>query len=921
MKENKQNHFSRTRRSERRLLAGAVLIVSLLSACSGNETRHNEKPLLASNWGGSGGGPIRGRLEVLVFDDATHFPFPGAVVSLGDSGTVTATTDRHGIALFEGVQGPQDVHVFGCSGCGDDSQFPLPYQATSLYRVNAAYLAVPLFTRDPALSDGKIEGKVFDVNESETVYLAAIDEIGGFKISDALGSTTRHLFNDESPVASQMTFVFSKNLDDWAAGDAAAGRQEFNTVALYGTALNPAGKPQGGVRLEARYFNGNPAGRAYYFNESGAVDPALDGTSADGRFVFLRLSPNNDLFVSATSLGTGIGARPIHLPQKGTVLFSLPVLPLTNPLVDLSGRIVQYRLDFREEEKKGPFVGRNVGIEGALISLSGDRFDQAIVADRGPGINGNYRIERHLLPNGRYVAVVLSGRGFRPTYQEIATGSRSKLTDPLTAVLLSDLVAVLRDAEIPDTPDENGQPRFRVGLLPGHGEILGRVVETTGETDANGDPIVRPVKEVTLAVTDEAGNEAKKRDPAGQKVNNLFYLEPNGTINPDAPLAKTSEGGGFAVFDLPGGGSSVYTLVAKNAAGEEIARRAFPVYADSARLIELEITPKKVRPAPKVVDVQGNPISGVSFSLIGGGLKCAESCASNPEGETTVALPPTGEFLIAADRKTGGGDYSIPFQGSKRRLGVSAFRITRNGLDNVTFSGGLGPLSPGRRLLLEIGFKEPPALATSSGRLSLPPFFGENDFRVAMIGAVGPQGRAFVGIDPALLFGPLTGYRALSLPTEQALSYFVFGFAQNQKGEFSRVFAQGFQIIPALHDLSFRSPPASLSPNGETGVTRTPRLSWSPPADGAPDFYRMVIRTETDQRLWTTLVPPETGEITLPNVPAEVPEPAAPLKIGARVKWGVSAIHAPGLTLHQFTYKELGDRLAGDAQATAEFVP
>lgn len=129
---------------------------------------------------------------------------------------------------------------------------------------------------------------------------------------------------------------------------------------------------------------------------------------------------------------------------RGTTVMTLPVLPIVEQSVDLSGRVVVYRPDFQEEERKGVLSNNNVGVEGVFISFSGDAIDQSIVTDSGAEIGGNYRSERHLLPNSRYVAVVLAGRTFRQTYQELRFNTRSKTNYPLAVVPLGQLVDMVR---------------------------------------------------------------------------------------------------------------------------------------------------------------------------------------------------------------------------------------------------------------------------------------------------------------------------------------------------------------------------------------------------------------------------------------------------------------------------------------------
>jgi hypothetical protein len=190
-----------------------------------------------------------------------------------------------------------------------------------------------------------------------------------------------------------------------------------------------------------------------------------------------------------------------------------------------------------------------------------------------------------------------------------------------------------------------------------------------------------------------------------------------------------------------------------------------------------------------------------------------------------------------------------------------------------------------------------------------------------LVGAVGPQGLAFVGVDSALFFRPIAQYRATSLPAAEAFSYFLLGFAENGSGESSLVIRRGFPAIPEVQDLTFWTPPKLLSPKGESGVTITPRLSWSPPDEGPPDFYRLFIETPGGGRLWQGWVPGNVTEVTLSAVPDGSPEIRPILAAGDRVKWEVHAIRAGGLNFNEFTLKELGERRIGDSSASSDFVP
>lgn len=913
------------------------LLLMLLAACSGG-TQENHHPLLASNWGGTAGGPIAGRLEVQVFDDTTRFPYPGLLVSLGGSGKVTARTNNQGIALFNGVSGPQDIHVYACAGCDAEASnptIPLLYQIASLYQVNASQVSIPIIPGEPAFSEGTFQGKVFDVARDETAYLAALDELGRFRIQGPLGSTVFQWVSAESapdaPAPTDLTFVYTRDLDEWAALDPAAGKQGFNQVALVGKAINGSKQAQAGIRVSARYFLGIDAGRAYYFNEAGQIDPALDATTGDGRFVFLRLAPNNDLFLSAEQLGVGVGARYVHIAAGGTTLFTLPVLPIVERSVDLSGRVVVYRPDFQEEERRGPLSSRNVGVEEVIINFSGDPIEQSLTADSGPEIGGSYRTQGHLLPNSRYIAVILAGRNFRQTYQELRFNTRSKTNYPLAVVTLNQLVEMIRQAKGDNTS----------GVAPETAEILVRMVEPdqNGRIDPNGDPIVAPVTGAKISVVDESGVE----------VSNRVYLNDGGTVDlcptgvTSCTRTETSASGGFLAFDLAPG---VYTVIAVDGNGKTIGRQSLPVYKNGIHLVELVKTPGEIQ-LGTVHDVGGNAIPSIALSLVGGRPDCPQL-----EG---CALSAAGAYSVRIDQRTGGGDYSIPVSGSKRSLGLSAFRVSPDGsLNNITFRAGLGPLSAGGRLSNDIFFAPSPTLVETTGSITLPPHFVPSDLRAVLIGAVASRGEAFVGTDPAIFPGKATpDFRALSLRAEGALSYFAIAIARNSQGESSQVHVQGLSDIPARQDMTLADPPRLLAPapNEEIVVKVTtetegtdptlvvldapsPHLVWAPPEGGAVDFYRVTLETTDAKPIWEAWVPGNQTEIAFPAYPEGGPKglnpfdfpevPAAewkPVTDKDPIVWRVEAIRAGGLSLNEFTFRQLAQQRVSVASAESRFVP
>ncbi|MDC4225649.1 MAG: hypothetical protein MPW15_15735 [Candidatus Manganitrophus sp.] len=112
------------------------------------------------------------------------------------------------------------------------------------------------------------------------------------------------------------------------------------------------------------------------------------------------------------------------------------------------------------------------------------------------------------------------------------------------------------------------------------------------------------------------------------------------------------------------------------------------------------------------------------------------------------SLPAAGEYIVQLGKQTGGGDYSVPVSGSKRSLGLSAFRFSPDGsLNNVTFAAGLGPLAAEGRLTLDIDFAPPVALVETTGMITLPPGFSNADVRSVLIGAVAPRGEVFIGAE------------------------------------------------------------------------------------------------------------------------------------------------------------------------------
>jgi hypothetical protein len=889
------------------------IVLFLLAACSGG-VQHNDLPLLASKGGGTSGGPIQGQLTVRVFDEATRFPAPGIIVALGGSGDRLETTNRLGVAVFGGVFGPQDIHIFACRGCSGEEAATqgFPYQMASYYQINAAHVAIPIIGREPRSSARAVEGKVFGTEKEETTHILAIDETGRYLRLSPTGSITYQVIEGDlissgsSSPSVALNFLFSKDLDDWAATDPAAGRQEFNRTAVVGRVIDGSKNPKAGVKVSARYFNGTDAGRPYYFNDAGKVDPSLTATSKDGRFALLRLFPQFDLFISAESLGVGVGTTKVSLLSNGTIVLPFQVFPLLQSRVDLAGRVVVHRLDFREEERiNGPLSGGNFAVPGAAILFSGDNSQtDVVIAGSGPLITGNYQSVNHLLQNGKYVVSVFGGSTFRTTFQELNTGIRSQIVNyPLAAIPQATLSNML----------QAGSRNVTLDITASHAEILGRVVEETDLKDLNGDPIVTPLFDAKVQVLDDNGIP----------INSLFYLNQGGQVDP--VLEATSPSGGFVFFDLRSNLNppSVFTVVATDAStGALLSRRFLTLPEGTAHLIDLV---KKKTPLPNievgsVVGVDGKPADVDSTTLIGG--RPGSSC---PEPPAICSLPAVGDYLVRMGRATGGGDYGFFFPASThQRLTLSAFRVSPSG----TLNGGarlpsLDPTTAGTTVQRDIDLQPVSALRETTGSVSLPPNFKIGDLQSILVGSVEEKERALIGVDPNILLKrPAAPFRALSFSQETAGSYFISGALVSSAGDRSETWVRGLSAIPAVQDLTFMPTPRLITPvRGQPAVGFTPTFSWSPPDDGPVDYYEVFIGTRDDRRLWEAWVPGDIHSITLPPFPAGGPDLLRPFTAGSEVNWSVVAVRAGGLSLNEFDFSELPDRIIGNSSSLSFYIP
>ncbi|MFQ5587196.1 MAG: hypothetical protein ACE5F7_00010 [Nitrospiria bacterium] len=900
--------------------APLMILLGFLAACS-DTGQHNVTAALASKDGGTAGGPIQGRLEVLVFNEVLRSPIPDAQVFLGRDGARSATTNSQGIATFEEVFGPQDIHVYACFGCAD-APFPVLFQNTSFYQVNASRVSVPLAPRDEVLSDGSIEGKVFDVGKDETAFLAVIDAMGGFQLNGPVRSLTHQRIDFDGSSPRNLTFVYAKDLDLWA--EKAGVRQNFGETAVLGTVINAAHVPQSGVQVRAEYFNGADAGRAYYFNAAGELDPALAATTDDGRFLFLKLVPNNDVILFSESRGIGVGLRFLRLPSEGSVVFTLPVDPISSTL-SLSGRVVAFRPDYREEEEKGPLSGGNIGVPRAVINFSGDTFEESFTANGGVVTAGHYQVSGRP-SNSRYVVFIAAGSGFRATYQEVSFHDRPKSNYPLSAVPLSVLTDMVIQARIPDPAraDAEGNIPNRLGFLPNHGEILGRVTKKTGALDLNGDPGVEPISNAVLSVTDQAGTFAGKAYAIDVSGNILCAFSENS--------CQTDASGGFVVLDLPLAQSAgVYTLTARDAAGVLLDRRTLPVYPNSVRLVELVKREVPSPPPPNVstLTVRGaddTALTGSDLLLIGGGLECTSSCVTDASGNVNITALTEGDYLIRMSKGSGGGEYRMSFPASKRRLGFTAFRTgsaaSNEASYNLTFGTGLGPLGPGGRLPFDIFFDQRPVFFETTGTISLPAGFKVSDLKMASMGAVVPQGRVFTGTDTDILkASPGSQYRIRSIQTEGLESFFLGVLAQKADETSSFSILQNLSEIPSSLDVSLPAPPVLLSPGpGAANVGETPVFAWRP-GTGPVDLYHVRLEAKNGDRLWQAWVPGALEEITLPPFPEAVSPLLKAISVGEEVTWKVEAFRAAGFSFNEFNRRELAEKMTDRSRARSRFTP
>ncbi len=904
------------------ILAGALFSVV---SCSNTE-QHNITPALVSKDGGTAGGPISGRLVVQVFDDTVRRPIPNAQVFLGGTEGRSETTTFEGIATFDDVSGPQDIHVYACVGC-EDAQLPLLYQNTSFYQVNASRVAIPMVPRDTTLSSGRLEGKIFNTEKDETGFHAVIDALGGFSVIGPTRSLTHQRIDFNSSSPKDLTFIYAKDLDNWA--EAAGVQQNFRQIAVFGKVVNSENTPQPGVEVFAEYFNGTSAGRPYYFKTvtpAGPedppleLDPDLNATTSNGYFLLLKLQPNNDLVIYSASRGIGAGQNFLRLPSEGTAILNLLVLPLSST-VSINGRVVAFRPDYREEELLGPLSSGNTGVARALINFSGDTFEESFVANQGVVTAGNYFASGRL-PNSRYVAFLSAGSGFRATFQEVSFSDRSKSNYPLTVVRLNTLTNMVIQAAIPDPErtDEDGNVPIRLGFLPNNGEFLGRISEKTGTLDENGDPHLKATANVELRVTDESGNDAGKAyaiDIGG----NLLCRFGEGVCVTDAS-------GGFVVLDLPAfPGSDMYTISARDSGGGLIDRQTIPVYANSVRLVELIKRGTASIASPlSVKGFDGSGIAEVTLELSGADtLECTADCVSDTAGDVGITPFTEGEYIIRMGKSTGGGDYRLSFGASKRRLGFTAFRVGESDASyNLTFSSGLGPLGPSGRLPFDFFFDQSPEFKETIGAITLPSGFQVSDLRVTAIGAIVPQGRVFTGMDTGVLKGEAASqYRIRSSESEGIESYFLGVSASTSDGKSSYSLIQGLPEIPSVMDVSLLEPPVLLSPgSGATAVGLEPIFSWVPGAGaGSADLYQVRVKSPGGMLLWQAWVPGTLQEIKLPPFPSEVNVLMNPFSAGTEVVWEVASFQAQGISFHGFNRKELAEKISSISTTASQFTP
>ncbi len=891
-----------------------ILLMLMVLSCKETEQR-NVTFALASKDGGTAGGPINGKLEVQVFDDVARTPLAGIQVFIG-SNDLSATTNSQGIATFENLVGPQDIHVYACLGCVD-SPLPLFYQNVSFYQVNASRVAIPMVTRDVSLSSGRLEGKVFNMQKDETAFLGVIDALGGFLLLGPTSSLTQQEIDFTVTSPKDLTFVYARDLDDWAKE--AGVQQNFREAAILGKVVNAEKLAQPGVQVTAEYFNGANAGRAYYFNDSGVLDSSLEATTSDGRFLFLKLVPNNDVIVYSASRGIGVGLKFLRLPREGTAVLNLPVVPLSNVL-NLNGRVVVFRPDYREEEEKGPLSSENIGVARAFINFSGDTFSESFVGNEGVVTAGHYQVTGRL-PNSRYVIFLSAGSGFRATFQEMSFSDRSKTNYPLTVARISTLTNMIIQAQIPDpaNTDEDGNIPIRLAFLPNNGEFLGRVTEKTGVLDVNGDPKLQALEGAVVTVTGEAGNEVGK----------AYAIDISGNI-----LCRFGEGscatdasGGFFVFDLPAAsGLDVYVITARESGGALLDRQTRPVYANSVRLVELiKRGTLSVGPTLTVKGEGNNPVASTFLTLIGGPLQCAALCFTDASGDLAITPFTEGDYLIRMSRVSGGGDYSLRFQASKRRLGFTAFRIGPDDSSyNLTFGTGLGPLGPSGRLPFDIFFEEDPTFFETTGTITLPPGFQESDLKMASMGGVVPQGRVFTGTDTDMLVAqPSSQYRIQSILAEGIESFFLGVRAQNAAGALSFSLTQGLSAIPDVLDVSLPTPPVQITPaSGATGMGLTPTFSWVPGTSSPVDLYLVSLESTSGALLWQAWVPGSLQEIVLPPFPEGVTAGLKPLSESVAVVWKVEAIRAQeGVSFHDFNRQELAKKIIDRSLSRSSFTP
>ncbi len=220
----------------------------------------------------SNGGSLATILTVTVIAKGIYQPAVGFAVSLGSSGTVSQLTNADGQAVFNFVNGPQDIHVFSGKDCAN----------VSIINYNSAQVTVPVFCsyNDPeaflpvftstiagnisGLTPGNINAVIGAVSISDEQLLYSVTGQTQFTlpiVADGLSPYTLYAFENNGNACNPYTNLYLARLLPSIGIDQTVQHviqfsttPVFSTTTVAGNVTVPASLASQGYAFDARSF-------------------------------------------------------------------------------------------------------------------------------------------------------------------------------------------------------------------------------------------------------------------------------------------------------------------------------------------------------------------------------------------------------------------------------------------------------------------------------------------------------------------------------------------------------------------------------------------------------------------------------------------------------------------------------------------